>query len=365
MFLPRFVYLDVSSYLKGDGEPTNTLIASGTIQNTSTKTLTDYFSKYGDCVAVRRSKENGSKFSRWAFVQFRDIESVDEVLADEEHVIKGEMVDCRRHLCAAPPKRCHANAAMNPQPIQSAVTSGDSVRVTKLCIHSLAIKTTTETMRKYFSKFGTIVDAYVPTYYGTDKSKGFGYIVMPSEEAYFNFSHHIIDGKAVSISKEAPSQDTEESSTLLVSAGPQIMMKITEEDLKKFFSRFGKILSVRMKTDPGTNKPSHYAFVQFTSCEPVEKALGESTKVLRLLSMKIYFLCFVLQPISHTKSTETSSALPNLVLTLTSKVISRTLTKTVQSTSAVLLFQTRKDSSHQNLYFSLRTFVDNFLNNFQ
>lgn len=286
----RNVSLDVSKYKKGEGEPTNTLIASGTIQHTSTQTLTNYFSKYGKVVSVRRSTETQSKFTRWAFIQFGDCNSVEKALSDDKHLIGNELVDCRRYLSKAPPKRHISNFPLKKSDQRESSISEDNIGVTKLCVHGMALTTTTKMMSDYFSKFATVLDAYVPTVYGTKRSKGFGYIVIATSESNFDFNDHVIDGNLVRITLEKGNKTVMKSSTLLISAGPPIMAKISEDDLAKFFSRFGKVKSVRKKTDPATKQFSHYAFVQFASCDSVEKALGESLSVLNRIKSHFFLL---------------------------------------------------------------------------
>lgn len=90
----------------------------------------------------------------------------------------------------------------------------------------------------------------------------------------FDLRGHIIDGEAVNVSHENTHHTREQTSTLLVSAGPAIIAKIREKALEKFFSRYGKVTSVRKFVDPVSKKPCHYAFVEFTSTKAVEKVIG-------------------------------------------------------------------------------------------
>lgn len=59
------------------------------------------------------------------------------------------------------------------------------------------------------------------------------------------------------------------------------MKVIAENDLKKFFGRFGKISSVRKFSDPQTKEPSHYAFVEYTSTEAADKALKNLAYIIK------------------------------------------------------------------------------------
>lgn len=283
----REVYIDVSHYKRDEEQRSQTLLVSGLINESSDEAITKHFSRYGKVVTVIRSTESRKKFSRWAFVHFEDCKGVDKALDDPIHIIDGHTLDLRRARNFQYPQKkgnervsVVKSAAPSNIPVKKlAETASQAVDVKKLLIHNLDYSTTTDTLRSYFSKFGTVVDAYIPTVYGTNDSKGFGYIVMPSKDVKFNFNNHVIDDRVVHISKECTHHLTEKSSTLLVSAGPEVMAKVKEEDLRKFFSRFGKITSVRKPTDSFSKKTSHYAFVEFTTCEAVEKALGEFFQV--------------------------------------------------------------------------------------
>lgn len=285
----RSVYLDISSYAKGEAKPTKTLLVSGIIQNASNESLQKHFSKYGKVLEVVRHKEKNNLFSRWAFVHFRDFESVDKALADETHQVNGQFVDCRRAYNFNPEGKKRDSHKSKPDPIAAAAVKEptspkDSADVTKLLIGNLSNTTTTEMLVAHFSKYATVLDSYIPTVYGTTGSKGFGYIIIPSKDMKLFNQKHVIDGSTVHISKEGKPDKTLKTTTLLVSAGPQIMKNISENDLTKFFSRFGKVLSVRKFTDPGTKKPSHYAFVEYSSSNAVEKALGKFENQLMMQS---------------------------------------------------------------------------------
>jgi RNA recognition motif-containing protein len=252
-------------------------MVSGVIQNTSDESLKKYFSKYGEIEGIVRSKKDGGKFTRWAFICFQKCESVDKALKQKYHSIDGHSVDCKRgrnfYLNKNQKQTVITLESPNKQAKVPSPILNDVADVVKLMVGELKAITTAASLKKHFLKFGTVLDAYVPTFYGTDKTKGFGYVVMPSKDAKFDYRNHVIDGKSVYISREHQNQFTDKSTTLLVSAGPEIMKKVSEEHLRAFFSRFGKIVSVRKPLDPHTKKCSHYAFVEFNSTNSVDKAL--------------------------------------------------------------------------------------------
>jgi RNA recognition motif-containing protein len=275
----REIYIDQSQYKQGEGRPTRTILVSGIINDSTDEALIEHFSKYGEIKSVTRPKESRKKQARWAFVHFADCQSASKALSDPVHSIDGHTLDLRRayNFHVNEPQVNQEDDSFQPTIQEKKPSPGDNeaVNVKKLLIHNLDFKTTTETLRKHFSKFGTVLDAYIPTVYGTSESKGFGYIVMPASQVNFNFNSHEIDGRLLHISKECSKFNSEKTSTILVSAGPDVMAKVSEQDLIRFFERFGEIISVRKPMDAFLKKASHYAFVEFTTCEAVEAALGK------------------------------------------------------------------------------------------
>lgn len=244
---------------------------SGLIQHAKDNDLKQYFSKFGKVTGIVRSTESRRKYSRWALISFQSTESVDKVLKQSSHKILNEMVDCRRAKDFNPKD----NSPEVNSPSQLKATSSTCCEVTKYSIHGLSPKTTTATLKKHFSEFGTVVDAYIPMKYGSLESKCFGYVVMSAINSKFSFNQHCIDGRMVEVSIENSRMLHEKSRTLLVSAGPEVMAKVSEQDLRTFFSRFGNVVSVRKPTDPATKKPSHYGFVEFEKCSSVDDAMSK------------------------------------------------------------------------------------------
>lgn len=315
----RTVYLDWSCYKNKGGEPTKTLMISGIIQNVSEEAIRKHFSRYGVIDMIVRAQEGKKKFSRFAFIHYRDKSSVDKALEDQEHSIDGHFVDCRRARNfrsdhgSDTKKKSEVLTKSTPAVIKIPSSFDPSiVDVTKLLIQNLSPNITAEMLRKHFSQYGTVIDAYVPTFYGTADPKGFGYIVMPSQEANFNSNKHVLMGRNLSVRADFSSDIALKTTTLLVSAGPEIMSKVTENDLKIFFSRFGPISSVRKPLDCLTKKASHYGFVEFTSHESVDKAMSEFDTIL--VHNKFYMFIFLIdryQKIWLTRSTVRSYASQN------------------------------------------------------
>lgn len=146
------------------------------------------------------------------------------------------------------------------------------VSARRMMISNLSPNTTGDDLKNYFSKFGTVLNAFVPN--GT---KGYGYIVLPYKDTgqfYLN-RKHFIDGRQVTVRNYDKSYTPDTTNTLLISADAKVMAKLSADDLKDFFSQFGKVAKVRKPTDPVTKKPLHYGFVVFMSTDAAEDATGE------------------------------------------------------------------------------------------
>lgn len=259
----RKVHVDQGQYPK-DSKVTQTILVSGIIQNTSNATLVKYFSKYGKVVDFVRHQDSRRKLSRWAMIHFDSVDATKKVLDDEDHMIEGHALDIR----------CARNFSPSENATLSTKSSKESLNVKKLQISNLHKSTTSETLVKYFGKYGKVLDAYVPTVYGKNQSRNFGYIVMNSEDITFNFYGHHIDGVNVLIENCRSTLAKEITKTILISANPSVMGKLSTDQLIKFFAKFGNIISCRKPNDPFTKKSSHYAFIEYSTTNAVDEAMS-------------------------------------------------------------------------------------------
>jgi cellobiose-specific phosphotransferase system component IIA len=86
---------------------------------------------------------------------------------------------------------------------------------------------------------------------------------------------HVIDGHEVQIRRvrESASVNEIKTSTILVSADVEVMKKVSVNNLKSYFSSFGKVIAARKPLN-GT-EAAHFSFVQFASAEIVDRVIGE------------------------------------------------------------------------------------------
>jgi RNA recognition motif-containing protein len=200
-------------------------------------------------------------------IHFDSIDATKKVLDSEDHMIEGHALDIR---CARNFSPTFETATIQCNIMKS---SKKSLNVRKLLIKNLHKSTTSKTLEKYFGKYGKVLDAYVPTVYGKNQSRNFGYIIMNSENVTFNFHGHHIDGTNVLIEDDRSILANELTKTILISASPPVMDELSTDQLIKFFAKFGNIISCRKPTDPCTKKSSHYAFIEYSNTSAVEDAM--------------------------------------------------------------------------------------------
>jgi RNA recognition motif-containing protein len=164
----------------------------------------------------------------------------------------------------------------------SASSMDDEIEISKLRISNFSSDTSVDTLKKHFSKFGTVIDACIPLDRKTNRSKDFGFIVMNSSEARFNHKGQIINGREVKIcTLDKPSSHYRgESNTVIVSASPETISEISEVELANFFSKYAEVKQVRKIINQATKKSAHYAFVEFAKVADVFKILGRLNSIL-------------------------------------------------------------------------------------
>lgn len=82
---------------------------------------------------------------------------------------------------------------------------------TKLFVGSLSWNTTDDTLRDFFATVGTVVSATVIKDRETDRSKGFGFVEMSSDDeakaAIDKLNNQELDGRAIVVSEARPRED--------------------------------------------------------------------------------------------------------------------------------------------------------------
>ncbi|XP_068694311.1 RNA-binding protein Musashi homolog 2-like isoform X2 [Montipora capricornis] len=162
----------------------------------------------------------------------------------------------------------------------------------KIFVGGLSTETTKESLQDYFSAFGEVSDCIVMKDTVSKRSRGFGFVTFADPSSVDNVCQkpdHILDNKKIDpkravprgpgqqavISQQSvggpPSKDSGNNENKIFVGG--LGGNATEEELRRFFSVFGKVVHVKLMYDKETSRMRGFGFVTFDSSEAVEEAV--------------------------------------------------------------------------------------------
>ncbi|KAK3200048.1 hypothetical protein Dsin_023463 [Dipteronia sinensis] len=160
--------------------------------------------------------------------------------------------------------------------------SGDGASPGKIFIGGLAKDTTYAIFNKHFGKYGEITDSVIMKDRYTGQPRGFGFITYadPSVVDKVIEDTHIINGKQVEIKRTIPkgSGQSKDFKTKKIFVGG-IPSSVSEDELKNFFSKYGKVLEHQIIRDHETNRSRGFGFVIFDSEEVVDEMLANGNMI--------------------------------------------------------------------------------------
>ncbi|VDO12690.1 unnamed protein product [Brugia timori] len=141
----------------------------------------------------------------------------------------------------------------------------------KMFIGGLTSSTTDETLKEFYSKWGTLVDCVVMRDPATKRSRGFGFV-----DAAMANRPHIIDGKTVDPKRAVPREQSQRSEANISSKRlyvSGVREEHTEDMFKEHFGKYGNILKCEIIADKNTGKPRGFAFITFDDYDAVDKCV--------------------------------------------------------------------------------------------
>ncbi|CAH8872721.1 unnamed protein product [Trichobilharzia szidati] len=171
----------VSKFKKLEDKKCTDLIVLNLAWKTDESTLREYFSRYGDLVTVQIKRHPGSHLSKgYGFIRFNDVESQIMCLS-ERHSIDGRWCDVR---------------------IPISKSEGDRQEVSrKVHVGGITESITANVLREYFSRFGTVIDVFIPKPF---RSFAFVSFEDPEVAADLLGKDQVIEGVSVSIGSAVP-----------------------------------------------------------------------------------------------------------------------------------------------------------------
>ncbi|KAH7352732.1 hypothetical protein KP509_19G061100 [Ceratopteris richardii] len=150
----------------------------------------------------------------------------------------------------------------------------------KIFIGGLSRETTTEVLTRHFEKYGELTDSVIMKNRSTGQPRGFGFVTYadPSIVDRVLQDTHVIDGRTVDAKRTVPREKIS-----VPSKGPKtkkifvggLTSSTTEDDLKAYFSKFGKISGCQIMQDHKIGKSRGFGFVTFDSEQVVEDVLAQ------------------------------------------------------------------------------------------
>merc|ERR1719285_1197125 len=148
----------------------------------------------------------------------------------------------------------------------------------KVFVGGLNLKTTEDTFKEHFSKFGELVDAVVMSDQYTKRSRGFGFVEFSTVEqvdACQAARPHVLDGKEVETKRAIPrdkftSPEAGQTVKKIFVGG---LRDLQESDLENYFSQFAPPISVVVMKDKQTGNNRGFGFIEFEDYDIVDKII--------------------------------------------------------------------------------------------
>lgn len=149
----------------------------------------------------------------------------------------------------------------------------------KLFLGGLSWDTTEDDLTEYFGQYGPVVNVSIKYNATTGQPRGFGFITFAADEsidAVLNAGPHSIKNKVID-PRKAKSKTNANLKKIFVGG---VDSNMAEEELREYFSRFGRVDGIELPFDKVRNRRREFCFIIFDTKEAADAACGESKQYI-------------------------------------------------------------------------------------
>ncbi|KAI1706585.1 RNA recognition motif domain-containing protein [Ditylenchus destructor] len=231
------------------------IFVGGLSKFTTEESMRAYFRKFGTVKSCGIDRDEYGISKKTGYVYFGSNDQATRAIESFPHFIDGQEVNVR--------------------PYFKSTSSGDTSK-NRIVIRGLPQETSQMTLRNFYSQFGEVIRCIITRDEG-NVSRGYAFVSFKSREALdlaLNSLPHCIDGEEISNVERISSDRKRELTFRVFDLSP----KTTEESLRKFYSRFGRLTRCELHLNPKTKL--RYGNVAFSTQKELDHALDAEPHII-------------------------------------------------------------------------------------